>query len=899
MDYLSLNQTTPPGFTFVENPRSKGRGGGTAVILKKDIKLTPLSLSNFHSFEYTAFKLSGPSPLVTAVIYRSPKPDPSFLTDLTDFLTQLSAISSSILLLGDFNFHIDNVNSKPAAEFMDLLQFFNITQYVNFPTHTHGHILDLVCSNGPTINNLSSHNLCISDHFAITFNIQIPLTAHKAKRTITFRNLKSIDTTALSVLLSSKLPTFPSPLSDNPSELVTHYNNTLSYCLDELAPTKTKTVSFTYTAPWYTPELHQMKSRKRQLERLYKKSGLTVHLQIYTDYIQQYKDTLNSARSKYYSNLIYSGSNNPKALFSTINTLLKPNNTTSSSFTTDKCNQFQSFFQSKIDSVYSSIDLSSSHTVPPDPPPPHQQLSHFTPISPAHLTKLFSGIKTSTCSLDPIPSPLIKACLPVLSPLITQIINSSLSSGSVPQSLKLAAITPILKKPTLDPDNCANFRPISNLPFLSKILERVVAAQLQTHLTFNSLYEPFQSGFRPKHSTETALLKITNDLLLSSDSGHLSILILLDLTAAFDTISHSILLSRLKNLLNITGSALFWLQSYLTNRQQFIHINHCSSTIAPVQQGVPQGSVLGPLLFILYILPLGNIIRRHGLRFHCYADDIQLYISTTSINPSIHSTLSHCLTDIKNWMNHNFLKLNSDKTDFIIIGPHNITKSSLHSTVHFDNTILSPSPLIRNLGVLLDPTLSFEPHVKHITRTTFFHLKNIARLRPSLTFSAAETLIHAFITSRIDYCNSILYGSPSKTLNRLQYIQNSAARLLTQTRSREHITPVLQKLHWLPVPQRIHFKILLITFKALHNLAPSYLTDLLHHHTPSRSLRSSSSNLLSLPCRTKLRTWGDRAFSIAAPTLWNSLPKSLRDCSDLPTFKKELKTHLFKIAFNV
>ncbi|KAJ0015323.1 hypothetical protein NQD34_008943 [Periophthalmus magnuspinnatus] len=195
---------------------------------------------------------------------------------------------------------------------------------------------------------------------------------------------------------------------------------------------------------------------------------------------------------------------------------------------------------------------------------------------------------------------------------------------------------------------------------------------------------------------------------------NLSILILLDLTAAFDTISHSILLSRLKNSLNITGSALLWLQSYLTNRQQFIHINHCCFSITPLQQVVPQGSVLGPLLFILYILPLGNIIRRHGLRFHCYADDIQLYISTTSINPSIHSTLTHCLTDIKNWMNHNFLKLNSDKTDFILIDPHNITKSSQHFTLHFDNTTLSPSPLILNLGVHLDPTLSFEPHVRHI-----------------------------------------------------------------------------------------------------------------------------------------------------------------------------------------
>ena len=188
-------------------------------------------------------------------------------------------------------------------------------------------------------------------------------------------------------------------------------------------------------------------------------------------------------------------------------------------------------------------------------------------------------------------------------------------------------------------------------------------------------------------------------------------------------------------------------------------------------------------------------------------------------------------------MQHNFLKLNCDKSDIIIIGPQNITQSAQKLTLTIDTTTLTPSPVIRNLGLVLDSTISFE---HQIPRTAFFHLKNIARLRPSLSFSTAETLIHAFITSRIDYCNSILYGLPSKTLNKLQYIQNSAARLLT---------PVLQNLHWLPIPKRFQFKVLLITFKALHNLVPSYLSDLLQHHT--RSLHSSNANLLFLPCRTK------------------------------------------------
>ncbi|XP_062864364.1 uncharacterized protein LOC134326089 [Trichomycterus rosablanca] len=299
------------------------------------------------------------------------------------------------------------------------------------------------------------------------------------------------------------------------------------------------------------------------------------------------------------------------------------------------------------------------------------------------------------------------------------------------------------------------------------------------------------------------------------------------------------------------------------------------------------------------MLPLGDIIRRHGLHFHCYADDIQLYISSKSINTELHSTLTNCITEMKLWMKANFLKLNCEKSDMIIVGPTTLAKTTKNFQITIDNDTLSPSSNIRNLGVIFDSNLSFDRHVNHITKTAFFHLKNIARLRPSLSFSAAETLIHAFITSRIDYCNSILYGTSNKILKKLQYIQNSAARLLTHTRSRDHITPVLQKLHWLPVAQRIQFKILLFTHKALHNQAPSYLTDLLHQHIPSRSLRSSEANLLSIPSRTKHRTWGDRAFSIAAPSLWNALPKHLRDCPDLSKFKSLLKTHLFRVAFNL
>uniref|UniRef100_A0A8C2DZ60 Reverse transcriptase domain-containing protein n=1 Tax=Cyprinus carpio TaxID=7962 RepID=A0A8C2DZ60_CYPCA len=267
------------------------------------------------------------------------------------------------------------------------------------------------------------------------------------------------------------------------------------------------------------------------------------------------------------------------------------------------CNDFLKFFNLKIDNVRKDILSSFSHHASTVNLPSSSCIPffNFSLVTFESLCAQVSGMKASTCILDPLPSTLFKSCFGYLCPAVLTIINDSLATGVVPTALKTAAVTPMLKKPNSDLNNLSNFHPISHLPFIAKILEGVVPSQLHNHLTINNMFEPLQYGFRKLHSTETALVKVVNDLLLASDSGALSILILLDLSSAFDTFDHMLLLNRLETIFGVSGTALEWFRSYFTGRTQFVFMDSFRSDVDPVCTGVPQGSVLGPLLFSIYI----------------------------------------------------------------------------------------------------------------------------------------------------------------------------------------------------------------------------------------------------------------------------------------------------------
>ena len=266
----------------------------------------------------------------------------------------------------------------------------------------------------------------------------------------------------------------------------------------------------------------------------------------------------------------------------------------------------------------------------------------FVPVIISDVSQIVMKSSTKACALDPMPTWLLKELLLSIAPLMTDFINSSLQSGVVPDSIKSAAVTPPFKKPSLDINILKNYRPVSNSPFITKELERVMASQLKAYMDYNDLHDPLQSAYKTAHSTESALLKVQNDILRTvGGHGGVAALVLLDLSAAFDTIDHSILLDRMQHQLGINGVAHAWFESYLTGHTQRIRIGDSWSLAKFLPYCVPQGSVLGPLLFLIYILPLHHLILSHGLQVHGYADDTQVYLSISD-PANLDTTLQEC-----------------------------------------------------------------------------------------------------------------------------------------------------------------------------------------------------------------------------------------------------------------
>ena len=369
------------------------------------------------------------------------------------------------------------------------------------------------------------------------------------------------------------------------------------------------------------------------------------------------------------------------------------------------------------------------------------------------------------------------------------------------------------QKSSLDKEYLTNYRPFSNLSTISKLTERVVKTRFLNHLSSNSLLNPYQSAYSKNHSTETTLLSLHDHLSNAIAHQQVSCQCHLDLSAAFDTLDPSILLTRMSTWFGISSISLSWFRSYLLTCSSSVSIGRTPSNIT-IACGVPQGSILGPILFNLYTTPLSTLKANTSLSHHLYADDTQLFTSFVSkYFPFVINQLQSSVSTISSWMTANLLTLNTSKTEFMLIGlPQQLSK------IHSPSLSLPPAqPILpcsssRNLGFIFDPfSLSCSQQISKLSSSCHYHIRDLRRIRNFLDHKTAATITTSLVRSRLDYCNSLYYSLSASQLHRLQLIQNALARAVFRTLLQSPISPILHSLHWLKIEQRIQYKIIFIT----------------------------------------------------------------------------------------
>ena len=908
-----MKAITPEGYDIFSNSRDSRKGGGVAIVCRRELRCRIIDSSNkFTSFEYFQLDISANNKTMSLFPIYRPEPNmvsmDTFFSEFSSYLEMISILSHEILILGDFNVHMDMKDNPNSRKFMDIVSGFNLVQHVMESSHESGHILDLVISRrNDFVSNVIAGEY-FSDHKVISFNIKLRRLISERK-IVTSRNYKNMDTNSFLRDINARLLNVQSPSTiDEFENLVDSYDTIMSDLIEKYAPLKTRTINLRPKAPWMDMNIIKEKKIKRKYERKWRSSKLYVDKLIYKDQKKKYDKLLNTSHRKYLSNLVLDNQNDPKTLFKLINSLLTNNKKNLlPEHTSEKqlAEEFSEYFLEKVAVIYKNLrDITSSHDCPVTPEQPRYQttLDAFTEVTDDNISILIGKTPKKSCVLDPLPTWLLADCKEAVLPIIRNIINSSITLSHLPNSLKFAVLTPILKKLNLSLI-LKNFRPVSNLKYISKLIERVINMQLQEHLYANNILEPMQSAYRRGHSTETALLKVQDDILRAMDNKKVTVLLLLDLSAAFDTVCHTKLIKRLRDRIGITGKALDWFVSYLNDRRQCVSVNKEKSDPRNLIQGVPQGSVLGPILFSLYTLPLADILKVHGVDYHLYADDTQIYMSfqpDNSCENEIFETLSTCICDVKKWMAENLLQLNTDKTQLLFFGTNQQLSKVDHATFDAAGDIVDVAYHAKNLGVLLDSGLNMKDHITDVSKKSFYHLRNISSIRKYLTLDAAKAVIQALVCSRLDINNSLYYGLPGTQIQRLQRIQNAAARLILQWKKFDHISPGLRKLHWLPVHYRIRFKLLVLTYKCLNKQAPSYLSDLLQPKTCSSfELRSKNNPYLLETPRSRLVFGGDRSFSVSSPKEWNTLPLNIQSSESISIFKQKLKTYFFKECYNM
>ena len=484
---------------------------------------------------------------------------------------------------------------------------------------------------------------------------------------------------------------------------------------------------------------------------------------------------------------------------------------------------------------------------------------------------------------------LLRLSAPLIAPILTHIYNLSLSSGFIPPDWKLARVTPVYKQKGSKHEP-GNYRPISVVSPIAKIIEKSVKAQLLIFLSDHKLLSSSQSAYLKYHSTATALHSIVDNLLISINSNKISAACFIDLSKGFDTLNPEILLHKLKSL-GIKDHSFNWFKSYLTHRKQIVSSNNALSQSNDLKMGVPQGTVLGPVLFLIYMNDLSLNISDSLLTM--YADDTTVTCCGKTIDEACNK-LNHCLSSISRWFTVNRLVINTEKSNFMIIGtPQKIKSFHGPFNIQINNKFLERVTETKLLGVYIDENLNFNRHVQYLTKKVSPKIALIHRLRNTLPPESLNLVYTSLIQSSFDYCLSVWGNSSKKNLTTVQRLQNRAARAVTGNFNfSSSVSTIINNLHWMPIQKRLLYFLGILVYKCLHGKAPTYLINTLNYVSNSHpcNTRNAAQHHLTVP--HPFLSLFKQSFIYAGPTFWNSLPFHITHTDNLFSLKQKLKLYL-------
>ena len=858
-DKMNDNLLKIPGFYLFRHDRKKKRGGGVALYIRSNLKAKILFKSHSAFVEFLAVEIVNEmgSKLVFSVVYNPPA-NPR-LDSLLRVMTDLTEKYENCIFAGDFNINFLKHNSA-TKKFQGTLSSLGLQcpscEPTNFVQNKIPSQIDLVLVKNLTLlktfsqlalGSFTSHDFLFGSY---TF-----FTDKNARSTYSFRNLKAIDKPALCLAARNLNWDLVYTLA-NIDDKVSHVTNLFLQLLDSFAPIREVSIHENSKSHWFTDEVQRLKvpAVKANLLSSYKRMRNKITTLKRKLCAQNYMKLLdpNLPSSKLWKNLKEIG-------------VTKNSSNTAEGFSTCEFNTYFSsvFSKPSVDeaSFVSSINCDDTFD--------------FSCVYDEEVHAAIMQIKTNAVGIDGIPGDFVKLLCPFVVPFMTHIVNACITHSYFPELWKVAIVRPIPKG--TNPKSVSDFRPISILPCLSKVLERALKEQIQHYVDRKKLLCEFQSGFRSRHSTNTAMLKVVNDLAIGLESGRFSIIASLDFKKAFDLVDHKKLIGKMNEKFGFSKLACLFLQSYLSNRWQRVGVGGKVSKDVSVTSGTPQGGILSALLFSMFINDLSEII---DIGFHLYADDSQFHVSSTTITEGV-QRMNNSLKLVLEWADKNALTINPSKSKVMIVTKK---KSFLAPDVFIGNDPISYCNKMTSLGLVLVSELSWKPHVDQMCMSINFGL---SMLRQSQHFTPKLTrkrLVQALLIPKLTYMSNIYMNCSRASWKQIDSCFNSCLRYVFALKKFDSISSYKNEIFGCNIECFVSYRACIFIFLLLKNKSPGYLYNELNFPRYPRN------RALKTPARENV--CNSKSFFVYGAHLWNSLSLKIRSIDSVEAFKQECLSYL-------